>query len=143
MIASRTRGALILALAAAGAGCGVRSTTTDVSPGITRAPTCEQAIVTYRSRAEVPNDYYELAYIAAEGNSVYTTDGQILATVRKRAAEVGANAIIANPVQESKVTVKVLGEAVGMQSAESKASALAIWMPAQEARVRQQCGTGN
>jgi hypothetical protein len=97
-------------------------------------------VVVYASRNEVPFDYFELAFISAEANSVYTSNGQIQAQIKKKAAEVGANGIIANPVQESKATVKVLGEAIGSQSATKKATALAIYMPADSARVMTQCG---
>jgi len=140
MIKSTARAALIVALASAAAACGVRTTTTDVNPSVTRSPTCDEAVVVYKDRSEVPNDFYELAFIAAEGNSVYTTDNQVQTQIKKKAAEAGANAIIANPAQESKVAVKVLGEALGAKSATTQASALAIWMPAQAGRVTSQCG---
>jgi serine acetyltransferase len=53
---------------------------------------------------------------------------------------VGANAVVINPVTQSKSTVKVLGEAVGAKSATQKASALAIYMPGDAARTRTACG---
>lgn len=130
---------LVLALVASAA-CGVKKTTTDVSPMRARAATCEDAIVTYSSRAEVPNDYYEVAWVEAEGNSVYTTDNKLQENIRNGAAKVGATAVIVNPVAESKSTVKVLGEAVAAHSATSKASALAIYVPADAMRVRTACG---
>jgi hypothetical protein len=120
--------------------CGVRTVTTDVNPRFSRGATCDEAVVVYASRNEVPYDYYELAFISAEANSVYTSDGQIAKQIRKKAAEVGANAVIGNPVQESKATVKVLGEAIGAQSATKKATALAIYMPTDSARVMSTCG---
>lgn len=132
--------AALAALLAAIAGCGVRTVTTDLNPRIKRASTCDEAVMVYASRNEVPFDYYELAFISAEANSIYTSNGQIQSQIRKKAAEVGANGIIANPVQESKATVKVLGEAIGAQSATKKASALAVYMPADSARVISQCG---
>ena len=61
--------------------------------------------------------------------------------IRNGAAKVGANAVIVNPVTQAKSTVKVLGEAIGTSSATQKATALAIWMPGDAARVRQACGT--
>ena len=48
--------------------------------------------------------------------------------------------MIVNPVEQSKSTVKVLGEAIGTSSATQKASALAIYMPGDAARVRTACG---
>lgn len=120
--------------------CGVRTATTDVSPNMSRAATCDEAVDTYTSRAAVPHDYYEVAWISAEGNSVYTSDGKILAQVRKKAADVGANAIIVNDFKESGATTKVIGAAIGANSADTKVSALAIYMPAESDRVKLKCG---
>ena len=124
-----------------GVGCaGVKKTTTDINPSLDRAPTCAAAIAVYNSRSDVPFDYYELAWIEAEGNSVWTTDNQLQTQIRNGAAKVGANAVVVNPVEQSKSTVKVLGEAIGAKSATQKATALAIYMPGDAARVRTACG---
>jgi hypothetical protein len=129
---------LILSTLAASA-CGVRTHTTDIS-AMTRSPTCDEAVDVYTSRAAVPHDYYELAWISAEGNSVYTSDGKITDQIKKKAAQVGANAIIVNDFQESNATAKVIGAAVGANSADAKVSALAVYMPAESDRVRLKCG---
>ena len=128
------------ALAVAAACSGVKKTTTDINPRMSRAPTCAAAIAVYNSRADVPYDYYELAWIEASGNSVWTTDNQLQTQIRNGAAKVGANAVVVNPVTQSKSTVKILGEAIGTSSATQKASALAIYMPGDAARVRSACG---
>jgi hypothetical protein len=131
---------LACALAVAAACSGVKKTTTDINPSMSRAPTCAAAIAVYNSRADVPYDYYELAWIEATGNSVWTTDNQLQTQIRNGAAKVGANAVVINPVEQSKSGVKILGEAVGAKSATQKASALAIYMPGDAARVRTACG---
>ncbi len=133
--------AVACAVAVASACAGVKKTTTDLNPSMSRPSTCAAAIAVYNSRADVPYDYYELAWIEASGNSVWTTDNQLQTQIRNGAAKVGANAIIVNPVTQSKSTVKILGEAIGTRSATQKASALAIYMPGDAARVRQACGT--
>jgi len=140
MNATIAKRALVGMVAAIVAACGVRTVTTDVNPQISRQATCDEAVLVYANRDQVPNDYYELAFISAEANSVYTSDGQVLKQIRNKAAEVGANAIIANPVAESKATVKVIGEAIGAQSATKKATALAIYMPADSGRTMSRCG---
>lgn len=133
--------ALALAVTTLGASaCGVRTHTTDVSPGMSRAATCDEAVDVYASRAAVPHDYYELAWISGQGNSVYTTDGKITDQIRKKAAQVGANAIIVNDFKESGATTKVIGAALGANSADTKVSALAVYMPAERDRVRLKCG---
>ncbi len=126
--------------ALAASACGVRTHTTDVSPNIARAATCDEAVDTYTSRSAVPHDYYELAWISAEGNSVYTSDGKIASQIRKKAADVGANAIIVNDFHESGATTKVIGAALGANSADTKVSALAVYMPAEADRVTLKCG---
>ncbi|HEV2018767.1 MAG TPA: hypothetical protein VGQ98_10720 [Gemmatimonadaceae bacterium] len=133
--------ALACALAVGSACAGVKKTTTDLNPSVSRPSTCAAAIAVYNSRADVPYDYYELAWIQASGNSVWTTDNQLQTQIRNGAGKVGANAVIVNPVTQSKSTVKILGEAVGANSATQKATALAIYMPGDAARVRQACGT--
>lgn len=132
--------ALGAALAFSAACAGVKKTTTDINPAMERAPTCAAAIAVYNSRADVPYDYYELAWIEASGNSVWTTDNQLQTQIRNGAAKVGANAVIINPVEQAKSGVKVLGEAIGAKSATQKASALAIYMPRDAGRVRTACG---
>jgi hypothetical protein len=141
MKVNTTKGLALAFAIAVGAACaGVKTKTTDVNPSMSRAPTCAAAIAVYNSRADVPYDYYELAWIEASGNSVWTTDNQLQTQIRNGAAKVGANAIIVNPVQQAKSTVKVLGEAVGANSATQKATALAIYMPGDAGRVRAACG---
>ena len=132
--------ALACAVAVGSACAGVKKTTTDLNPSVNRPSTCANAIAVYNSRADVPYDYYELAWIEASGNSVWTTDNQLQTQIRNGAAKVGANAVIVNPVTQSKSTVKILGEAIGANSATAKASALAVYMPRDAARVRQACG---
>lgn len=132
---------LSIAIAAvAASGCGVRTHTTDVSPTINRAPTCDEAVDLYTSRSAVPHDYYELAWISAEGNSVYTSDGKITDQVKKKAAEAGANAIIVNDFKTTGSNAKVIGAALGSNSADAKVTALAIYMPAEADRVTLKCG---
>jgi len=132
--------ALACAIVVGSACAGVKKTTTDLNPSVNRPSTCAAAIAVYNSRADVPYDYHELAWIEASGNSVWTTDNQLQTQIRNGAAKVGANGIIVNPVTQAKSTVKVLGEAIGTSSATQKATALAIYMPGDRARVRQACG---
>lgn len=133
-------GVFALGAAAVLAGCGVKTQTTDLNTRVNRAATCEAVVVAYDNRGDIPSDYYEVAFIEAEANSVYTTDKKITDLIKKRAAQVGATAILVNPVSEAKSGIKVLGEALGTGSASTKASALAIYLPADAPRVTQLCG---
>ena len=121
--------------------CGVRTQTTDISPSPAKGITCQNAVVVYSSRAEVPSSYREVAWIEAQGNSVWTTDNQMRDQMRKKAADAGANGLIANAVSENKVGVNVIGEAVGAHTATAESSGLAIWIPADAGHTRQLCGS--
>lgn len=135
------RGALpTIAAIAIAAGCSVKTETRAMEGTLARQPTCEAAVMTYTSRADVPSDYYEVAFIEAEGSSVYNTDNQLRKEIKEEAAKVGATAVIINPISESKQGVKVLGEAIGANSSTSRATALAIYLPAHADRVAQLCG---
>jgi hypothetical protein len=94
----------------------------------------------FASRADVPTNYQELAWIQAEGNSVWTTDSQLRNEMSKRAARAGANGLIANAVQQNKVGVNVIGEAIGANTATAEATGLAIWIPANSAKTQRLCG---
>lgn len=122
-------------------GCHTKGRTVDVSPNLTRRPTCANAVTVFEGRRDVPTNYYELAWVEAEGNSVWTSDDAIVQKMKTQAAAVGANGLIANPVQANKTGVNVLGEAVGAHTATARASGLAIWMPGQSDRTRLACGT--
>jgi hypothetical protein len=135
----RTSTLAALAAAVLGLGCGTRAHIASRNPALTLAPTCADAVPVYPDRDHVPYDYYEVALITAEGNSVYTGNGDLLKSVRNEAADVGANGVVVDALAASHATVKVLGAAVGGNDADRKARAIAIWMPSDTARVREAC----
>lgn len=120
-------------------GCGTRAHIEARNPALALAPTCANAVPVYSSSADVPYDYYEVALITAEGNSVYTGNGDLLKSVRNQAASVGANGVVVDSLRATHGTVKILGAAVGGNDAERKARAVAIWMPSDTVRVREAC----
>lgn len=62
---------------------------------------------------------------------------------RDKAADLGANGLIATAVQEPKAGTKIIGALFGT-GAERKGGALAIWIPSDSGRVNQACnGTEN
>ena len=128
--------ALVVALMA----CRTRSNIVATNPAMSLSPTCTDAVAAYADRDHVPYDYYEVALVAAWGNSVYTGNGDLLKAMRSKAASVGANGLIINSLGATHATVKVIGAAVGGNDAERKGQAIAIWMPSDTARVRESCG---
>ena len=119
--------------------CGTRAHIVARNSALTLAPTCANAVPVYASSDKVPYDYYEVAVITAEANSVYNGNGDLLKSVRNQAARVGANGVVIDSLGTTHATVKVLGAALGGHDAERKASAIAIWMPSDTARVREAC----
>jgi hypothetical protein len=120
-------------------GCAAKSQIVARSAELSLAPTCADAVSVFPSRDKIPYDYYEVAIIAAEGNSVYVGNGDLLKSVRNQAAEAGANGLLVDSLAATHATVKVLGAVVGGKDAERKARAVAIWMPSDTARVRKAC----
>lgn len=119
--------------------CATRSSILARNSELSLTPTCADAVTVFPGREKVPYDYYEVALIAAEGNSVYVGNGDLLKLARNEAASVGANGLVLDSLGATHATVKVLGAAVGAKDAERKARAIAIWMPSDTARVRQVC----
>jgi hypothetical protein len=57
---------------------------------------------------------------------------------QQKAAKLGANGIILNPISEPKAGTKIIGAVLGTGS-ERKGSALAIWVPADSAKSAETC----
>jgi len=133
------RHSALVTLVAVVLGCATRSSIVARNAELSLAPTCADAVTVFPGREKVPYDYYEVALIAAEGNSVYVGNGDLLKSARNQAASVGANGLVLDSLVATHATVKVLGAVVGGKDAERKARAIAIWMPSDTARVRQVC----
>lgn len=139
MIGQLARIATCLTFLAPLTACGVHSRIVATNPALSLSPTCADAVPVYSDQEHVPYDYYEVALITAEGNSVYNGNGDLLKAIGKKAAAVGANGVVINSLGATHATVKVLGAAVGSNDADRKGRAIAIWMPSDTARVREAC----
>lgn len=120
--------------------CGTRAQVVATNPGLSLAPTCSKAVPVFADKNHVPYDYYEVALITGEGNSVYNGKGDLLKSIRNKAAAVGANGVVIDALEATHATVKLIGAALGGKNAERKGRAIAIWMPSDTARVREACG---
>jgi hypothetical protein len=64
-------------------------------------------------------------------------------SMRRKAAQLGANGVILAPVQEPKAGTNIIGALFGT-GAERKGGATAIWVQGDSARIEQACeGTRN
>lgn len=120
--------------------CGARTRIVATNSALSLAPTCQDAVSVFADTQHVPYDYYEVALITAEGNSVYIGNGDLLKSIRNQSARLGANGIVVDALGATHATVKVVGAALGSNDAERKGRAIAIWMPSDTARVREACG---
>lgn len=130
--------ATIAAAAVAAAACGGIKVNNTV-PQHKFAATCAEAVTVYESFKDVPNNYYEVALITAEGNSVWTDDDEMVLRMRQRAARVGANGMVVDALGTSATTVQLIGAALGTGDADRKGRAVAIHMPTHVARARATC----
>lgn len=142
---ARTRTARTIACAAVAAtvaigACGTRTTVQPTPASRSFAPVCVEGVAVFNDFTTVPYDYYEVAFIQSEGNSVYTGTGDALLAMRKRAGEQGGNAIVVNSLRTQAGPVKLLGAALGANSADRNGRAVAIYMPADSMRVKNACG---
>jgi hypothetical protein len=132
--------AAVSLLVAALTACGARARVVATNPVLALAPTCSNAVPVFPDTDHVPYDYYEVALITAEANSVYNGNGDLLKSIRTQAARLGANGVVVDAVGATHATVKVVGAALGGNDADRKGRAIAIWMPSDTARVREACG---
>jgi hypothetical protein len=135
-----------LTLAVAGIGlvataCASGIDITRTTPTRQFVATCEAGITVLDSRARITSDYYEIAYITAEGNAVWTDNEDIVRRMKQSAAEVGATAIVANVSGPSATSAQILGAAIGTGDAERQGTALAIHQPSEIERVRAACAS--
>ena len=94
-----------------------------------------QDVVLYRVAEQVPRKYEEIALLNSSGDSGFTNEAKMFESMKEKAGEVGANAVILDAVSEPGSGAKVAAAIFGV-SAQRKGKALAIWIfPVGEANV--------
>lgn len=102
------------------------------------ARTCPAAVKLFSSPSKVPSEYTEIALLNASGSSMYTNESNMTGSMRKKAAELGANGIIMGNIDEPSAGAKVAAAVFGTHT-ERKGKAVAIHIAADSARVQQAC----
>jgi hypothetical protein len=102
------------------------------------APVCKEGVVFYTTRDKAPQPFKEVAILSSSGSSSMTNQGQMIESMREKAAEIGATGVILNDINEPGAGAKVAGAIFGV-SPERQGKALAIFAEADTARVRQAC----
>lgn len=102
------------------------------------APTCPDAVKLYTSPSSVGAPYKEIALLNSTGASSWTSEAGMMKSMRKKAADVGANGIIMGNIDEPGAGAKVAAAVFGT-AAERKGKSLAIFVASDTARVSGVC----
>lgn len=127
-------------------GCGVYTNASLVDPSIHLARLCPDGVKLYTAPDRVTTDYREVALLNASGETRYSDEGDLIKSMRKAAAKIGANGIILNGIDEPSAATKVAAEVSNIIvrdalpiSPERKGRALAIFVPADSANAAAVC----
>ena len=125
--------AALLALAAC-----VSTNAIQLNPSAQRAPVCPNGVQIFTDSSRVGSKFDEVAILNSKGESGWTSERGMYESQRRKAAELGANGLIVQAVQEPKAGTKIIGALLGT-GAERKGGAIAIWIPGDTARVFEAC----
>jgi len=93
-----------------------------------REPIDPDDVVIYTTASKVPGEYEEIALLNSKADSASTSEAQMFKSMRKKAAKLGANAIILDAVSEPTVGAKIAAAVLFGTGAERKGKALAIYV---------------
>jgi hypothetical protein len=100
--------------------------------------TCERGVLMYTQPSKAPAGYKELALLNATGSSSWTSEGGMMKSMRKKAADLGATGIILGNIDEPGAGAKVAAAVLGV-GADRKGKAVAIYADADTTRVWAAC----
>ena len=104
------------------------------------ARTCPDGVKLYSSPSQVGAAYQEVALLNSTGDTDFTTESGMITSMRKKAAEVGANGIIMGSIDEPGTGAKVVAAVFGTTT-ERKGKSVAVFVPSDTARVRAVCAS--
>ena len=105
--------------------------------------TCPDGVKIFSSPSKVGSHYQEIALLNSSGSSGFTTESGMMKSMRKKAADVGANGIIMGNIDEPSAGAKVAAAIFGVAgSTERKGKSVAIYIPADSSRVQSVCTQG-
>lgn len=116
----------VFALLVASLAC-VSTNATRLGTAPIRPAISPDVVAIYRTAAQVPGKYEEVALLNSAGESSLTNEEKMMNSMRKKAAELGANAIILDAISEPSAGVKVAAAVLGT-GATRKGKAIAIYV---------------
>jgi len=133
--------------------CGCHYVSTNASlmdPSVHLANTCPAAVKLYTVPDRVQHPYREVALLNSAGQTTYSSEADMIKSMREKAADVGANGIILGGIDEPSALTKLAGQvaqvgadAAGQPvsiSAERNGRGVAIYVPADSATTVAVCG---
>jgi hypothetical protein len=127
----------------------VSTDTSLIDPSMRLAKTCPAAVMLYTVPSRVQPPYREVALLSSIGQTSYSSESDMIKSMREKAAEVGANGIILDNIDEPSAMAKIAGQVaqIGADaagqittiSAERKGRAMAIYTPADSAQTVATC----
>lgn len=118
---------LLLVVAAFAVAC-VSTNATMLSPSpVKRAPVPADQVRIFRTAAQVPSKYEEVALLNSSGESSWTNEQAMMESMRKKAGSLGANGVILDAINEPGSGAKIVGAIFGT-GAERKGRAIAIYV---------------
>ena len=109
-----------------------------IDPSVHLARTCQSAIKLYTTPDRVGQPYREVAVLNATGESNWSNEEDMIDSMRDKAADVGANGIILDNIDEPSALTKVIG-AVAKTGTQRKGKALAIFIPGDSPATQEVC----
>lgn len=114
----------ILSLCGVLAAC-VRANVVPLGPADVYEPVPWQDVALYESEADVPGEYVKLGIINAKGDYQFTGEPKMARKMRKKAAKIGANAVVLRNMRDPGVGGKVADYFLGV-GGDRKGQAVAI-----------------
>ncbi len=109
-----------------------------LDPSIRLAPICPAGVELFTSADRVDAPFREVALLNSTGESGSTSEQGMYDSMRRKAAEVGANGIILGSITEPNAGTKIVGALFGT-GASRKGQSTAIHIPSDSARVAAAC----
>ncbi|MFZ5625074.1 MAG: hypothetical protein ACOY71_11705 [Gemmatimonadota bacterium] len=119
------------------AGC-VQTKATVLDMTVHTQPICPEGVKIYLSAEEVPGDAIKLALLKSSGDDDFTSASGMIESQRKKAAAVGANALVLMGQKDASTGAKVASALLRIPK-NRKGEAVALYVPGDSARVRAAC----
>ena len=103
---------VLLFLWGAATGC-VSTQVTKLVSKIDYPPVSPEEVQVYLNEKDIVHPYEKLAIIHMQGDATWTNEAQLIEAAKKKAAKLGANAIVVNQIKEPGSGAKIVGAILG------------------------------